>query len=146
MPRRAPRKKGIVKKPGAEKKPMLPKGAIRPSWLMGVKKMAIVCFASSETVVTSSISVMRYKDRVSSKKTVRKSRRYYVVLLERTGTKTFTVRKQAAVSYGNSNLGERIVNILAKEFGLEKAPKQLANVKSEFVQGLKVVERKSLIT
>lgn len=138
------KKQGIKKKPAKEKKLVPLKKIYLSSWSIGETKMSVVSFTSFDAVVSTGISDKGQNPAVFPRMGTARNTRCYVVLLKRTGLKTFEVKKQAAASYRRgTKIDGRMINILAtKEFGLKTVPKHLVNVKPEFVQNLKVVEHK----
>lgn len=113
------------------------KKRVHPNWPVGEAKMAIIPVTAEGLQHWGRVIRSLGRSKVMwGTRGVRK--RYYAVLLRKTGPTSFEVVKQFLAPYDSARFDARTRAALAKEFGLSKPPETLPSVRHEHVEGLKI--------
>lgn len=106
-------------------RPMPGKRIVRKTWALGEKKMVAIPVTRESSQRGFAIDNITRKFMGFDSKKI-KSKRWIIALVRRDGPTDFTVLKRAVGTYNEKNPGERVVGMLAKEFGLIRPPKKVS--------------------
>ena len=103
---------------------------IHGSWKVGEVKMVSIPVGIERHDLSQQINIGRTriaKDVISDLS----SARWVFALVRRDGPKDFIVVQRCIGAYSDKNPGQRVLDALAKEFGLSEAPKRIIRIRPQ---------------
>ena len=103
---------------------------LRPNWAVGEKRMVSipVTLESTETKTLLGKKSQRVKKYAFARS---KSARWVIALVQRESQTEFNVLQTCIGTFAEKNPGDRILEALAKEFHLVRAPKRMSVIRTQ---------------